>query len=95
MVWRISKWHHLRRGCWRDCVVQCGNRPQYLAAMAPQDAQLFEVLVRQVTKNVSIDCVLAKGGLVPLEAEAPKPTPQVHDRALSPTHMMVQLKQRV
>jgi hypothetical protein len=39
--------------------------------MAKQDAQLFEVLVRQVAKNVSIDRVRAKGGLVPLEAEAP------------------------
>ena len=34
----------------------------------------------------------AKGGLVPFEAEAPSPPPIIHDRALSPTHMMVQLK---
>jgi hypothetical protein len=39
--------------------------------MTKQDAQLLEVLVRQVTKNVSVDRVRAKGRLVPFEAEAP------------------------
>jgi hypothetical protein len=43
--------------------------------MTKQDAQLLEVLVRQVAKNVGIDRVCAKGRLVPIKAEAPKPTP--------------------
>lgn len=54
-----------------------------LAAMTKQDPQLLEVLVRQVAKNVSIDRARAKDRLVPVKAEAPQPTPQVHDRALA------------
>ena len=61
------------------------------------DAKLLKVLVRQARKNRLVYLVLAERRLISFEAEAPQPTPDVHDGALIPRWraMIVQAKQPV
>ena len=46
------------------------------------DAQVLQVLCRQVRQDLFADCIVAKGGFVLFEAEAPQPTSHVHDGVL-------------
>ena len=46
--------------------------------MAEQDAQLLQVLIRQIRQNRIVDGVLAEYRLILLEAEAPQPSSEVH-----------------
>ena len=39
-----------------------------------------QVLIRQIAQNVGVDRVRVESGLVLFEAQAPQPTPDVHDR---------------
>jgi hypothetical protein len=49
-------------------------------------AKLLQVLFRQTRKNRLINLVLSEGPLIPFEAKAPQPTPEVHDIALTACH---------
>ncbi len=42
------------------------------------DAHILKVFRRQLRQNVLVDLVLAEYRLIPLEAEAPQPTAEVH-----------------
>jgi hypothetical protein len=46
--------------------------------MTEQDAQLLQVLIRQIGKNAEIDPVLAECRLILFEAKAPQPFSEVH-----------------
>jgi hypothetical protein len=60
------------------------------------DAQIFQVLGRQARQDRVVDCVVPESILVLCEAEAPQPTPNVHDDALPPSRrMIVQAQQAV
>jgi hypothetical protein len=48
-------------------------------AMAEQDPELPQVLVCQLAQKIGIHRVRAEGGLVLFEAQAPQPTPDLHD----------------
>jgi hypothetical protein len=52
-------------------------------------AKLLQVLFRQTRKNHLINLVLAEGPLIPFEAKAPQPTPEVHDIALNGLSLMI------
>jgi hypothetical protein len=45
-----------------------------------QDPKLLQVFIRQIAQNVGVDRVHVESSLVPFEAQAPQPTPDVHDR---------------
>ena len=47
------------------------------------NAKFLQVLVRQALKDRLVYLVLAKRRLIPFEAQAPQPTPEVHKRALN------------
>ena len=49
--------------------------------MAEQNAELFQVLIRQIGQDAEVYSVLAENGLVLFEAKAPQPASQIHDRA--------------
>ena len=46
----------------------------------PSRTPSFQVLIRQIAQNVGVDRVRVESGLVLFEAQAPQPTPDVHDR---------------
>jgi len=48
-----------------------------------QDTEVVQVLIGQVVQNVGIDRVVAECRLILLEAKAPQPNPDIHDRVLS------------
>ena len=48
-----------------------------------RDAKLPQGLVRQARKNGLVYLILAECRLVPFEAKAPQPIPEVHDGALT------------
>ena len=50
--------------------------PQQLATMSEQDAQLLQILIRQIRQNRLIDRVVAECCLILFEAKAPQPTPR-------------------
>jgi len=56
---------------------EIGNRAQQLAAMAEQDAQLLQILIRQIGEDAEIDPVLAKRLRVLLQTDLAKPTVDV------------------
>ena len=70
------------RGC-GDCRCallngfEIGNRAQQLAAMAEQDAQLLQILIRQIGEDAEIDPVLAKRLRVLLQTDPAEPTVNV------------------
>ena len=47
------------------------------------DAEFLKSLVRQARKNRLVYLVLAEGGLVAFETQAPQPPTEVHDSALT------------
>jgi len=50
--------------------------------MAEQDAQLLQILIRQVGQDRLVDPVLSENRLVLLEVKAPQPPSEVHADAL-------------
>ena len=54
-------------------MVEHSDRPQQSAAISKYDAEFLQVLIRQVTQNVGIDCVFAEVGLIPPKAKASEP----------------------
>jgi hypothetical protein len=50
--------------------------------MAEQDAELLQVLVRQIGQDAVVYRIIAKRGLVLLKAKTPQPTCHVHDTAV-------------
>ena len=65
---------------------EIGNRAQQLAAMAEQDAQLLQILIRQIGEDAEIDRIIAKRLRVLLQTDPAEPTVdvQVHSfRTLS------------
>ena len=50
--------------------------------MAEQDAQLLQILIRQVWEDRLVDRVLSENCLVLLETKAPQPPSEVHADAL-------------
>jgi hypothetical protein len=49
------------------------------------DAKLLQGLVRQARKNRLVYFVLAERRLIPFEAQAPQPTPDIHDGRPNPS----------
>src|SRR6516162_10150181 len=47
------------------------------------DAQILQVVCRQGRQDRLVDLIFAECRLVPFEAKAPQPTPDVHHRALT------------
>src|SRR5215813_7714669 len=47
------------------------------------DAQIPQVVCRQGRQDRTVDLIFAECRLVPFEAKAPQPTPDVHHRALT------------
>jgi class 3 adenylate cyclase len=70
------------RGALRCCVaftVQCGDRFEQFAAVAPEhDAEIFQILRRELGQRLPIELVVAERGLVSFETQAPQPRRQVH-----------------
>jgi len=54
--------------------------------MAEQDAELLEVLIRQIGQDADVYRVLAECRLISIEAKASQPTPEVHDDAFAPAN---------
>ena len=46
---------------------------------AEQNAELLQVLIREIGQDAVVYCVIAKRGLVLLKAKAPQPARHVHD----------------
>jgi hypothetical protein len=57
---------------------QTRDRLQEALAVPEIDAQLRQVAIGQIRQNVGVDRVVAEGGLVPAETEAPQPNRDVH-----------------
>src|SRR5262249_46995247 len=54
-----------------------------LSAMSDNtDAQILQVVCRQTRQDRLVDLIFAECRLIPFEAKAPQPTPDVHHRAL-------------
>jgi hypothetical protein len=53
---------------------------QHLQPMPERNAEVLEVLIRQLRQNVRVDFAFAKCGLVLTKATASQPTPDVHRR---------------
>ena len=47
------------------------------------DAQILQVVCRQGRQDRLVNLIFAECRLVPFEAKAPQPTPDVHHRALT------------
>jgi hypothetical protein len=63
---------------------QRSDSVEQLAAMPESpDAQFLQVLRRQCRQDCFVDLVLAECSLIPFEAKAPQPLPEVHDSALT------------
>jgi hypothetical protein len=60
-------------------------------------SQILQVLRRQVRQDRFVNLVLAEGPLLPFEAEAPQPTPEVHEGVLTTrqTDMILEAIRRV
>ena len=58
---------------------------QYPAMPNRTDADFLQVLLRQARKDPFVNLVLAECRLILFEAEAPQPTSDVHDSALTPS----------
>jgi hypothetical protein len=58
-------------------MVEHSDCPQQSAAISKYDAELLQVLIRQVTQNVGIDCVFAEVGLMPPKAKASEPVSDI------------------
>ena len=58
---------------------EIGNRAQQLTAMAEQDAQLLQILIRQIGEDAEIDPVLAKRLRVLIQTDPAEPTIDVQD----------------
>src|SRR5277367_4125112 len=90
-----------RRSGLRDCgglwAGEFLDRRQYRATMPDGgDAKLFEVFARQLRQYLSVDFIVAKSGLVLLQAEAAQPIRDVHTRSSNePGSMMVPARPRV
>ena len=55
-----------------------------LSAMSDNtDAQILQVVCRQTRQDRLVDLIFAECRLIPFEAKAPQPTPDVHHRALA------------
>src|SRR6266496_1009618 len=53
-----------------------------LSAMSDNtDAQILQVVCRQTRQDRLVDLIFAECRLIPFEAKAPQPTPDVHHRA--------------
>ena len=55
---------------------------QRTAVADDANAQILQVLRRQVRENLLGDLVLAERRLIPFEAQAPQPIPDIHDGVL-------------
>src|SRR5215467_11784364 len=47
------------------------------------DAQILQIICRQGRQDCPVDLIFAECRLIPFEAKAPQPTPDVHHRALT------------
>jgi hypothetical protein len=74
-------WRGWRRFWVRDSAQSSDSVEQLAAVPHNADAQVFQVLRRQVRQDRVVDLVLTEGRLVSFEAKAPQPTPEVHDDA--------------
>jgi hypothetical protein len=64
---------------------QRGDSVEQLSAVPERrDAKFLQVLSRQARKNRLVDLVLAECRLIPFEAKAPQPTPDVRGGVLIP-----------
>ena len=63
---------------------EIGNRAQQLAAMAEQEAQLLQILIRQIGEDAEIDPVLAKRLRVLLQTDPAEPTVDVQVQSFRP-----------
>src|ERR1700690_3589740 len=63
-------------GTYRNALLngfEIGNRAQQLPAMAEQDAQLLQILIRQIGEDAEIDSVLTKRPCVLLQTDPAEP----------------------
>jgi hypothetical protein len=69
----------------RVCIsAQGSDGVKKLSAMPDQnDAQILQVVCRQGRQDCLVYLIFAECRLVPFEAKAPQPTPDVHPRALA------------
>src|SRR5262249_8246503 len=69
----------------RVCIsAQGSDGVKKLSAMTDKtDAQIPQVVCRQGRQDRTVDLIFAECRLVPFEAKAPQPTPDVHHRALT------------
>jgi hypothetical protein len=69
------------------------DRRHDLAPMADhRDAEVLEILDRQLRQHVAVDLVVAERRLVLPEAEAPQPTADIHPVSLRPPAPMMVLR---
>ena len=73
------------KGYFRVCIsAQGSDGVKKLSAMPDKtDAQILQVVCRQGRQDRLVDLIFAECRLVPFEAKAPQPTPDVHHRALA------------
>src|SRR6516162_1159404 len=69
----------------RVCIgAQSSDGVKKLSAMSDNtDAQILQVVCRQTRQDRLVDLIFAECRLIPFEAKAPQPTPDVHHRALT------------
>lgn len=80
---RCGRRGRFRRDTCRRGVAQGGDRREQLAAMADRgDAEAGQVVGRQLGQDVAVDVVVAKGGRVLFEPEAPQPIGDVYRHIL-------------
>ena len=76
----LGSWYGRRSLCCSiGYAVRCGDRLEQLASMAPEHhAEIPEILRRELGQRLPIDLVVAEGGFVSLETQAPQPHCYVH-----------------
>ena len=60
---------------------EAGDRLQQSSAVAERQSELLEVAVSEIGEHLHVDRIVAKGGLVLVEAETAKPPADIHGRA--------------
>ena len=74
---------------------QTCDRLEDAFARSERQANLFEISLGQVHKNVSLDLVFAERGLVLAKPEAAKPSPNIHHNPQQAWRMMTRSNQSV
>jgi len=57
--------------------------------MTEQNAELLQVLIRQIGQDCEVDRVLAESRLLLTEAKTPQPIPDFHDGALRSAQLII------